>query len=372
MNVAVIIPVGPGHESVAERAVACAQAQTVPVQVIRVDDSDKRGPAWARNEGARLASPEIEHLIFLDADDEIAPRFAQACLAVARPNTYVYTDWYMGKRRQHARPAGSLYCFCPRPISTAEGEHFHPVTTLIPREWFERVGGFDEELTKGGEDRALYTALNMLGCCGMPLHEPLFRYNYSANSRGARWVGDDANSRWLHARLVKQFEGIISMCRSCGSTKAVTRPGANMRAARQVPDVYGAPGESIDFRAVGNRRVVVSFNCRAQFRRTIPSSPTGKATGFNYARHYGARLVFPNMIWMDVRDAQAEPGAWAIIETVGLPEELVGALSVEEIGQVLFGNGGGAVARPKFGKKPDYKLVIEVGQHGMKSGGVFR
>lgn len=370
MQVAVIIPVGPGHESVAERAAASAEAQTVPCQVIRVDDKDGRGPSWARNRGAEQA--ETEYLVFLDADDEIAPRFVEECLRVARPNAYIYTDWMMGKRRQHARPAGSLYCFCPRPISTAEGEHFHPVTTLIPREWFEKVGGFDEELVKGGEDRAFYTALNMSGCCGMPMHLPLFRYNYSPNSRGARWVGDDANSKWLHARLVKKFEGIISMCRSCGSTKTAARPGANLRSARTAPDVYGAPGESIDFRAVGNRRVVVSFNCRAQFRRTIPSSPTGKATGFNYARHYGARLVFPNMIWMDIRDALAEPGAWAVIETVGLPEVLPEDVPIEEIGQALFGSGGGPVARPKFEKKPNYGLVIRAGQRGMESGGVFR
>jgi hypothetical protein len=379
MKVAIIIPVGPGHASAAERAEECAREQTVPCQVIRVDDTSSRGPSWARNYGEAQAIDSVEHLVFLDADDEIHPRFVAACLEVARPNTYVYTDWMMGNRRRRARPAGDIYCLCgSKPLGKANGENFHPVTTLIPRGWFHRVGGFDEGLVRGGEDRAFYTALNMRGCCGMPLHVPLFRYNYSPNSRGARWVGVDENSKWLHNRLIEEFGGIMSPCRSCGGgpKTAAARPGANVRGAQQDQMVYGAPGDSIPFRRSSGRDITVEFNCMAQYRRPIPGSPTGRATGFNYSRHYGRRLVFPNMIWMDMRDAKADPGAWAITQVVDMPEppeEETGAVSsAKEIAKTMFGRGEIQALRPTFGKEPDYNFVIEAGQRGMENGGVFR
>lgn len=59
-----------------KRCLAALQDQTLPVEVIVVEDSEGRGPAWARNEGVRRAGGEV--VCFTDDDCAPEPGWAEA------------------------------------------------------------------------------------------------------------------------------------------------------------------------------------------------------------------------------------------------------------------------------------------------------
>lgn len=67
--VSVVIPYSPAHtpESLLEQATETATSQSVPVEMIIIEDTEQRGPAWARNRGLERA--DTRYVAFLDADD---------------------------------------------------------------------------------------------------------------------------------------------------------------------------------------------------------------------------------------------------------------------------------------------------------------
>ena len=77
-RVAVVVPTRERPEALA-RCVAALQAQTLPVEVVVVEDREGRGPAWARNEGVRRARGEV--VCFTDDDCEPAAGWAEALTA---------------------------------------------------------------------------------------------------------------------------------------------------------------------------------------------------------------------------------------------------------------------------------------------------
>jgi len=67
VRISVVVPTRGRPEELA-RCVAALEAQTVPVEVVVVEDLEGRGPAWARNEGVRRAVGEV--VCFTDDDCE--------------------------------------------------------------------------------------------------------------------------------------------------------------------------------------------------------------------------------------------------------------------------------------------------------------
>lgn len=159
-------------------------------------DLDRRGPAWTRNQG--VAATSAPFLVFLDADDTLAPDFVEECLRVWRTGTYIFTNWLMEDKEIQS----THYC----------GGGWHVVTTLLARRYFERVGGFNNA-SKGGEDTELYRGLMARGVCGVHLRKPLVSYNKPlADGRSKTFIGSDEYRKVLSDLFIKY--GSYSMC--CG------------------------------------------------------------------------------------------------------------------------------------------------------------
>ena len=77
-RVSVVVPTRDRPELL-QRCLAALERQTVPVEAVVVEDSEGRGPAWARNEGARRAQGEI--VCFTDDDCAPTPGWAEALTA---------------------------------------------------------------------------------------------------------------------------------------------------------------------------------------------------------------------------------------------------------------------------------------------------
>lgn len=212
-EVTFIIPVGPAHTEIAERAIASVKAQTVEADYLVVLDENGRGAGAARNYGIQQA--ETPFIVFLDADDEVAPTFAERTLT-AFNGRYIYTDLWRDNGEYIAAPA------CPW-----VNESWHAVTTLLPLEWAREVGGFDETLP-GGEDTDFYMKLGASGYCGQRLGEPLFIYHSdSGDSRSDRWKRSEryhADRRMLETKYGGRN---VSNCGGCGDGNIGT-PNAPM------------------------------------------------------------------------------------------------------------------------------------------------
>jgi len=77
-RISVVIPTRDRPELL-KRCLAALEAQTLPVEVIVVEDSEGRGPAWARNEGVRRAQGEV--ICFTDDDCAPVPGWAKTLTA---------------------------------------------------------------------------------------------------------------------------------------------------------------------------------------------------------------------------------------------------------------------------------------------------
>ncbi len=147
---------------------------------VRVLHQSNRGLPAARNAGAAVAGQENwgEYLVFLDADDWIERTFVSRLhRAIADEGGEWDSD------------ASHAYCQ-EKLVDKASGvwrvpewdptlllvTNLHPVTTLIKRDRFEAVGGFDESFTSGYEDWDLWLRFSARSWRGVRVREPLFAW----------------------------------------------------------------------------------------------------------------------------------------------------------------------------------------------------
>jgi glycosyltransferase involved in cell wall biosynthesis len=200
MKVSTIIPSYNAARYVASSITSALAQEGVTTEIIVVDDGStdetwqvlegfgdrirkvrqqNSGPARSRNHGAQLASGEW--LAFLDADDEWVPDKLARQIALADERTaIVYSD--RANVGACERVAGRL-SDC---VQFFEGDAFEPllignfITTssvIMRREWFDRLGGFDEGFC-GCEDWDLWLRCTAAGGCLRVCQDPLVRYRW--------------------------------------------------------------------------------------------------------------------------------------------------------------------------------------------------
>lgn len=225
-DIAVIIPVGAGHETQVRRALDSVEAQTfrnwecivvndtgLPltfdahpfVKVVRT--SGKIGAGAARNYGVKHSKAPM--LAFLDADDWFHPRFLESTLNTWRSTgRYVYTDW-LSVNQQGGVERNETFNYDFNIIFHKTS--IHAVNILIPRADFDRLGGFDEAMP-AWEDVDFFMKAAVNGVCGVRLPEPLFTYDYRSGKR--RELGEAIKSD-LKAFLSRRYDEWMKGTKMC-------------------------------------------------------------------------------------------------------------------------------------------------------------
>ncbi|MDB4433325.1 glycosyltransferase, partial [bacterium] len=150
---------------------------------------ENRGLAAARNAGARNSRGPL--IAFLDADDTLMPDKleAQKTFLEEHPE-YGLIAAHFERVDAHGEPLN------PSPVKNLPGGPisiadvlvdcpFATHATLFSREWFERVGMYDEEL-EAAEDWDLYCRLAIAGCRMYKMNRTICFYRHSPTSMSLR------------------------------------------------------------------------------------------------------------------------------------------------------------------------------------------
>jgi glycosyltransferase involved in cell wall biosynthesis len=138
---------------------------------------DRANQAYARNVGAEAA--HAEKLVFVDADDEVAPGFLASMFASLRAHDFVAVprdvdalnpEW---TRHAHSVTESSFGTFAPFAFGSAIG---------LSRRAFDSVSGCPEEYDACW-DMALSYRLQQSGVALVFLAEPLLRYRFRCSIR---------------------------------------------------------------------------------------------------------------------------------------------------------------------------------------------
>ena len=167
-------------------AVAMEWASRVPAITV-VDASEHPGAAHARNAGAARA--RYDHLVWVDADDEVRPGFLAAMAVALADHDFCCGTWEapfeVPRLESLPGPAGSGWR-----ARLADAGFLDAAGACnglgISRTALDRAGGFVEDMTWGSEDTAFCWAVQLAGY-------PLTRV---ADARVAVYPRESARSLW--------------------------------------------------------------------------------------------------------------------------------------------------------------------------------
>ncbi len=241
-------------------AVTSALNQTLPAEVVVIDDGSSDGSAAilaelestvrvsvlrlprvgiasARNAGLRRAA--TDWVVFLDADDLLEPDFLAstwaAWRAAADPSiAFVYGDVTLfGAETGVVRSRG----FSRRSLALG---NYVANSCLLDRRAALDVGGYSEDLELGHEDWDLFLALSARGFTGLHVPAPLLRYRrHVAGSRNTRSVAQlDEVRSLLRERHPSVYRGLTGWLGGRGrpALRLATRLRAGWRARRRPPE----------------------------------------------------------------------------------------------------------------------------------------
>lgn len=300
-DVSIVIPVGPGHEYYAARAVDSVQRQSYRNwECIVVNDSGKdlivpetgmsiqaaypfvriitsigRDASLTRNLGVDAAKGS--YVVFLDADDELLPEYiakAKAEFEYFNREMYIYTDWISNTGERTSAKEFD--------IEFLKTQAIHPITTFIPKSWHKEISGFDTTL-KGWEDWDYYLRMACSGHCGRRLPEALLMYDYSSGKRREESLKKKDS-------LLQRIKEVIMACRGgCGDKRRNVSSQGGTIMNRQIPEGY----------------VLVMENSGNMGGHSV----IGPITKTNYGKHKHGE-VFP----MNPVDQKARPSVYLLKE----------------------------------------------------------
>lgn len=272
MTLTIVTPYVAQHAALLERAKASVDAQTTPCEFVAVFDEHRRGVAWARNEGVRLAQTEL--VAFLDADDVLMPDYAEKMLEKYRAGYYTYCDFFFGSRRELRQTKDCILW---------RQERRHTVSCVISKADFERVGGFDPSFLKA-EDVEFWARCHAKGVIGLRVPYPLIHYTDDRPVK--RYELQTEVGRYLQ-RIYREYEGVMVMgC--CGD---------------QTPSPLKVPMGKQE----GDVLVKVNWAGNKTFH--------GKASGRDYPYNGNGKLA-----WIDPRDQAADPKSFTLVEEPQAPK----------------------------------------------------
>lgn len=254
-SIAVVIPVGPGHEQIAKRAVWSVLRQTVPAVAVIANDTPlhfistghslqtktsaegRQGVGTARRAGTELAAGlyGFDFICYLDADDILMPRAIESMLRALAANpgaAYAYGDGY------NLRGGDATYYRAAEYDRAIYGrQNIHNVTALMPTS----VALAGEWTNKHWEDYLFYCSLAIKGHCGVRAPYPVIAYDLAAGYRRELAFGEGSDyALGLAAEYRQRFEQEATMgC--CGNPGTVTLDAATMIEA--VPGVATPAGK---------------------------------------------------------------------------------------------------------------------------------
>lgn len=250
-SVSIIIPVGAGHHNMVFNALDSIESQTYRGwEAIVVWDSEPpvsainkmsnaypyvkhastggagKGAGAARNIGAEMARGNF--LLFLDADDNLHPHAVEHMIAkFAQTGSAVYTD-YWGKaiidnvdrlapelrQRILSRDDESMETVIEYKAGDYDRDRalnqpgnppyiWNLITTLIPKLWWQELGGFDENMVSW-EDVDFWWRMAWSGKPFVRLAEPLVVYRFHTGVR--REIGRENKELLRDYMLTKRAE----------------------------------------------------------------------------------------------------------------------------------------------------------------------
>lgn len=270
----VVIPISPEHEQMAvyQDAIESVRQQTISCELITIHDRDKRGAAWARNQGT--AQVETPFVIWLDADDILLPRFVECTVQAYQSGAYVYTDWRLHGKDKIVPPILSPH---------TQGQE-HVITTLMPIAAWRDTGGFDESLDSL-EDEDFYRKLHAYGWKGVKAD--YIGLDYRRN-RGFSKVNSEAVDPDIQKKRIEEKQTLFEK-----------------RYRRFAEMFVFVSGKQKPQTPIVGERKANDVLCEANYS---PMRQVGAITKRSYPR---AGLSEP--IWVDIDDAQARPDLWRII-----------------------------------------------------------
>ncbi len=175
MNIAVITPSKPNRAHLLVECIASVQAQVKPAGTHRVEvDHFNDGPALVRNRLIRSLPREYDWLAFLDDDDIMLPIHLERLSAVAENADVVYSLCNLNCLTRDFDPVALRV------------KNYIPVTALVRRSIFEKVGGFDDMTM---EDWNLWLKISNAGGRFVFVPEMTWIYRVQSDSRDMKAVG---------------------------------------------------------------------------------------------------------------------------------------------------------------------------------------